>query len=209
MDVKLFQSTYQSVVDDLAADTGLNPLTFLCQFLHDSAAGESQLANFNNLAKIPYNEVTAGFGRDFSGFVAFDSLTTFKKCYTVLLSFQPYTSFRNTVGEPVEKQLTELGNSPWDSSHYGDPPGSSLIDLLPEFGEQPSQPSQPVLQSEQTPTFWWYPVESGDSLWKLAAKFFGDGTKWFEIFNLNMDRINDPANLPPGLELRIPGVKPS
>lgn len=34
-----------------------------------------------------------------------------------------------------------------------------------------------------------YTVVSGDSLWKIAAKFLGNGTRWREIYDLNQARL--------------------
>ncbi|MBO5256140.1 MAG: 5'-nucleotidase C-terminal domain-containing protein, partial [Clostridia bacterium] len=37
-----------------------------------------------------------------------------------------------------------------------------------------------------------YTVEEGDTLWKLAQKNYGTGTKWGMIYEANRDTINDP-----------------
>lgn len=204
MDAKTFQSTYQGVADSIAAHFGLNPLTFLCQFANETGWGTSQLAAQNNLAGISYTDLTAGFGSDFGGFVAFGSLDSFIKCYEVVLSLDFYASFRNSAGQPVETQLAQLGESPWSSSHYGNPPGSNLIALLPEFTGTP----QPQPSPSPSSTFFDYTVEGGDSLWAIATKFLGDGTRWKEIYELNTDTISNPNLIYPGQILRIPGVNP-
>jgi len=35
-----------------------------------------------------------------------------------------------------------------------------------------------------------YTVVRGDSLWKIAARFLGNGTRWRELFDLNQARLN-------------------
>ena len=40
-----------------------------------------------------------------------------------------------------------------------------------------------------------YTVKSGDSLWKIAQKQLGDGTRWREIYDLNKDTIGSNPNL--------------
>lgn len=205
MDAKTFQTTYQPQADALVAATGLNPLTFLCQFANETGWGTSQLANHNNLAGISYTDLTAGFGQNFGGFVAFMSLDSFVKCYLTVLSLDFYTSFRNTAGESVEQQLSALGASPWSSSHYGSPPGINLINLLPDFSVTPNPQPQP---QPQPSTFFWYDVLGGDTLWGIAAQFLDGGSKWNEIYQLNTDRISNPDLIFPGEQLRIPGVDP-
>ena len=40
-----------------------------------------------------------------------------------------------------------------------------------------------------------YTVKSGDSLWKIAQKQLGDGSRWREIYDLNRDTIGSNPNL--------------
>ena len=40
-----------------------------------------------------------------------------------------------------------------------------------------------------------YTVKSGDSLWKIAQKQLGDGTRWCEIYDLNKSTIGSNPNL--------------
>ena len=49
-----------------------------------------------------------------------------------------------------------------------------------------------------------YVVKSGDSLSKIAKRFYGDGGKWKKIHAANSDKIPDPDLIHPGLELNIP-----
>ncbi len=50
-----------------------------------------------------------------------------------------------------------------------------------------------------------YVVEPGDTLFSIASKFLGDGTKWPEIYNANIDIIGpNPALIKPGMKLIIP-----
>ncbi len=48
-------------------------------------------------------------------------------------------------------------------------------------------------------------VEQGDTLWEIAEKQYGDGTKWPAILEANGARIEDPNLIYPGQRLRIPG----
>lgn len=49
-----------------------------------------------------------------------------------------------------------------------------------------------------------YEVVSGDSLSKIAKKFYGDPMKYKDIFEANRDILEDPNKIFPGQNLRIP-----
>ncbi len=47
-------------------------------------------------------------------------------------------------------------------------------------------------------------VKSGDCLWNIAKKQLGDGSRWKEIHDLNLDKISNPNLIHPGLVLVMP-----
>lgn len=47
-------------------------------------------------------------------------------------------------------------------------------------------------------------VERGDSLSKIAKKYFGDANRYPEIFEANKPMLTDPDKIYPGQKLRIP-----
>lgn len=49
-----------------------------------------------------------------------------------------------------------------------------------------------------------YTVKSGDRLWNIAKKQLGDGNRWKEIHNLNLDKISNPNLIHAGLVLVMP-----
>jgi nucleoid-associated protein YgaU len=57
---------------------------------------------------------------------------------------------------------------------------------------------------QQTPDVTYYEIQKGDSLWKIADKFYGDGTKHTKIFADNREVIKDPDLIFPGQKIRIP-----
>lgn len=59
-----------------------------------------------------------------------------------------------------------------------------------------------TVSKSTTPATRTYTVKRGDTLWKIAAKFYGDGSKWGKIATAN--KITDPRKLPTGKVLRIP-----
>lgn len=63
--------------------------------------------------------------------------------------------------------------------------------------ETPSTPSTP------SPNYFLYEVQSGDTLWKIAQKYLGDGKRYPEIMEANGLKS---TNIYPGMQLKIPGV---
>lgn len=51
-----------------------------------------------------------------------------------------------------------------------------------------------------------YTVVSGDCLWNLAKKYYGDGSKYTLIFEANKDKISNPNLIYPGQVLTIPAL---
>jgi nucleoid-associated protein YgaU len=49
-----------------------------------------------------------------------------------------------------------------------------------------------------------YSVQPGDSLSKIAKKFYGNANDWKRIFEANRDRIKNPDVIQPGWTLKIP-----
>lgn len=75
----------------------------------------------------------------------------------------------------------------------------------PEMNPTPEAPAENVPPSEQkAPDGKTYKVEKGDSLWKIAEKMYGDGTKWPKIHDANKDKIENPDMIYPDQELIIP-----
>jgi len=52
-----------------------------------------------------------------------------------------------------------------------------------------------------------YTVQKGDSLWKISEKYYNNGGHYNEIFNANMDVIENIHLIYPGQVLRIPVLK--
>lgn len=49
-----------------------------------------------------------------------------------------------------------------------------------------------------------YTVVSGDSLSKIAKKFYGNANRWHAIFDANRDQLDNPDLIKPGQVLKIP-----
>ena len=49
-----------------------------------------------------------------------------------------------------------------------------------------------------------YEVVGGDTLSKIAKKFYGDASKYMKIFDANKDQLKDPDKINVGQKLKIP-----
>jgi len=54
-----------------------------------------------------------------------------------------------------------------------------------------------------------YVVQKGDTLQKIAKKFYGSYSKWGKIYEANKDKMGDPDQLKVGMELCVPGAEKS
>ena len=70
----------------------------------------------------------------------------------------------------------------------------------PDFSNvQSGSSTKPAGSTEQT-----YTVASGDTLSKIAKKFYGNANAWNTIFQANKDQIKNPDMIHPGQVLKIP-----
>ena len=51
-----------------------------------------------------------------------------------------------------------------------------------------------------------YTVVNGDSLSKIAKRYYGDANEWPRIHEANRDQIKNPDLIHPGQRLKIPGA---
>lgn len=73
----------------------------------------------------------------------------------------------------------------------------------PDFSNVHSEVRTSVPAADQTQT---YTVVSGDSLSKIAKKFYGHANRWREIFEANRDQISNPDLINIGQVLKIPAA---
>jgi len=65
------------------------------------------------------------------------------------------------------------------------------------------------LLREPAPQTATYTVKSGDNLYKIAKKLYGNGDKWRILADANKDKISKNGNLKVGAVLKVPGMKPT
>jgi uncharacterized protein YidB (DUF937 family) len=54
----------------------------------------------------------------------------------------------------------------------------------------------------------WYTVAPGDSLSKIAKRFYSDANQWRKIYDANRDQLQNPDLIHPGQKLKIPTPGP-
>lgn len=83
--------------------------------------------------------------------------------------------------------------------------GTKLVKIIDEetasTEETRSTENSPEPTSNQS-----YTVVSGDSLWNIAKKFYGNGSKYTVILNANKDKIKNANLIYPGQILTIPAL---
>ncbi|GAA3528185.1 hypothetical protein AFL01nite_02610 [Aeromicrobium flavum] len=90
------------------------------------------------------------------------------------------------------------------------PPDAQAVVPVSTPQETPSKanPDRPTSNKSAEPTAD-YVVKRGDSLWRIAERLLGDGTRYPEIATLNTDVLGArPDFITPGTVLRVPDVQP-
>lgn len=64
---------------------------------------------------------------------------------------------------------------------------------------QTPQPANPTVEQGKT-----YTVQKGDTLWKIAKQFYGNGAEYGKIVSANSDKIKNPNLIYPGQTFSIP-----
>ena len=75
-------------------------------------------------------------------------------------------------------------------------------DGLTVAGQQAAATSAPVPAPRTT----YYTIEKGDTLSKIAQRFYGDPQKYHDLFDANREVIQDPDKIYPGQQIRIPNA---
>ena len=81
--------------------------------------------------------------------------------------------------------------------------GTKTVNITTKQSKPVATVSKPR-PTESAPKAKTYTVVSGDTLWAIAKKHLGNGSRYTEIYNLNKDKINNPNLIYPGQVLILP-----
>ncbi len=98
--------------------------------------------------------------------------------------------FDKLKGNKAEKPRADFSNVQSGSSSTASEPAIPAPDLSRTTG---------TTGQEQT-----YTVVAGDSLSKIAKRFYGDASLWPRLHEANRDQITNPDLIHPGQRLKIP-----
>jgi nucleoid-associated protein YgaU len=85
-----------------------------------------------------------------------------------------------------------------------DPEKPDFSDVVSGSSSTAASPSGAAAAAGNAPTARMYIVQSGDSLSKIAKKFYGNANTWKKIFDANRDVVKNPDVIQPGWKLQIP-----
>jgi nucleoid-associated protein YgaU len=77
--------------------------------------------------------------------------------------------------------------------------GPETDEIGPATDEKQSESGTAAFDATQ-----WHEVKKGESLWKIAEQYYGDGNLYQKIFAANRDILTDPNRINIGQRLRIP-----
>lgn len=89
---------------------------------------------------------------------------------------------------PAPPETVTIGGSP---VRIGTP-----VRTIPEPQTRPAPP-------RPAPSFRTHTVQEGDSLYRLAARYLGDGNKWRQLQKLNADQLGESENVQVGMVIKI------
>jgi uncharacterized protein YidB (DUF937 family) len=95
-----------------------------------------------------------------------------------------------------QRLLSQLSGAGGGTRMAGDKPKPDFSNVTSGSSSTAPAPAKPA---EKT-----YTVVAGDSLSKIAKKFYGDANKWKKIFEANKDLIKNPDLIKPGQTFKIP-----
>ena len=180
----------------------------------------AELKQYYYVGEYTYNEKKAGFTADLRD----AAKVTFEKGAYVIPMDQVSGNVIAMIMEPdvndsngYDGTLVQYGVVPYDKTtknfpiyrYEGNDPRTTLVSnaaeqpVEPETPEQPTEPEQPVEPEKPAGS---YTVKAGDSLWSIAQKHLGAGTKWEVIYKANQDLLQNPNQIQIGQVLTIPAA---
>jgi hypothetical protein len=103
----------------------------------------------------------------------------------------------------------DIKNDIWNKIKAIDPTYSDLtcdIRIDPSL-PVPAQAAAAAAGASRAPQMQTYVVQAGDSLWKIAQQYYGNGSLFKKIIDANPDKLKDEKSvIHPGDQLKIPAA---
>lgn len=115
-----------------------------------------------------------------------------------------------TVEEPKAESTTPAAPTTPDTPDTPSTPSTPTTPTTPDAPTTPAAPDAPtvtiqkVREASTAPTAKTYTVKAGDSLWAIAAKYYGKGADYYKIFDSNKEKISNPSLISVGQVLTLP-----
>jgi len=97
-------------------------------------------------------------------------------------------------------------NRVWDAIKSADPSYSDVTCDLTIDSSLPAPAAATATAAVGSQGSTTYTVQAGDSLSKIAKRFYGDANAYMKIFEANRNKLQDPNKIQPGQELSIPAA---
>ena len=99
----------------------------------------------------------------------------------------------------------DIKNEVWNAIKAVDP---SYSDLNCDISIDSSLPAPAAAAAAAAPASGdqTYTVQPGDSLSKIAKRFYGDANRYMAIYQANQDKLTNPDKISVGQELKIPAA---
>jgi nucleoid-associated protein YgaU len=112
---------------------------------------------------------------------------------------------------PAKPALSFVNPAPRAPAVHAPVPPAAASKLLLPAKPVPARPSlappnAPAAPSINHPSASQVPIQAGDSLWKLARRHLGSGSRWNDLLAAN-PAISDPLHLQPGTVLVVPATE--
>jgi nucleoid-associated protein YgaU len=76
--------------------------------------------------------------------------------------------------------------------------------LLAATAKNQTEKTKTVVESSASKETKTYTIQSGDSLYSISKKFYGNGQRANDIYNANRDKLKSPTALAVGVTIVIP-----
>ena len=129
----------------------------------------------------------------------------------------PHSSTRQMLETNIELPTGEELN-PWRKHHNESAPAATRASrpqepMEPAESTEPEESIPPIVESPESESVsvsapeaagTTYVVQKGDTLEKIAKKFYGSPKKWYRIYKANKGTLKAPDRIRPGQKLVIP-----